>query len=184
MRIEDTFYLGKVTKLYSFKGEVILFLDVDDPSKYDHLDSVMLDINGSLVPHFIEKKTHSSADKIRVKFEGIDNEAAAKKLVNKEIRMPLSMLPPSGDNDFYLHEVIGFRVVDKTEGEIGKIDSIIEATANSLFRIYKGYDEILIPINDDLISRIDKKDQVIEVDCPEGLLDLYLDRNDENDEVD
>ena len=182
MRIEDTFYLGKVTRLYSFKGEVILFLDVDDPSKYEQLDSVMLDINGALVPYFIEKKTHSTGDKVRVKFEGVDSEAAAKKLVNREMRLPLSLLPPSGKDDFYLHEVIGFTVIDRTEGEVGLIDSIIEANANSLFRILKGFDEILIPINDDLINKIDKKNKIIEVDCPEGLIDLFRHSDDEDDE--
>lgn len=184
MRIEDTFYLGKVTKLYSFKGEVILFLDVDDPSKYDNLDSVLLDMNGSMVPYFIEKRTPAGGGKVRVKFEGVDSEAAARKLVNKEMRMPLSMLPPSGENDFYLHEVIGFLVIDEEAGELGKIDSILEASVNSLFRIFQGYNELLIPINDDLIKKIDKKNKVIEVQCPEGLLDLYIDRNDENDEID
>lgn len=174
VRHEDTFHLGKVTKLYSFKGEVILYLDVDDPSKYSDLDSVLLDEKGSLVPYFIEKSTPSAEGKIRVKFEDIDSEEEARRIVGKDLRLPLSMLPPSGKDDFYRHEVIGFVVHDKAHGEIGPIDHIIETPGNPLFSIKVDFNEVLIPINDDIITKINKKKRTIHVDCPEGLLDMYL----------
>lgn len=174
VRHEDTFHLGKVTKLYSFKGEVILYLDVDDPSKYSGLDSVLIDENGTLVPYFIERSTPSSAGRIRVKFEDVDSEEAARRIVGKDLRLPLSMLPPSGKNDFYRHEVIGFVVHDKDHGEVGPIDHIIESPGNPLFSIKVDYNEVLIPFNDDIISKVDKKKRIVYVDCPEGLLDMYL----------
>lgn len=172
MQIEDTFYLGKITRLYSFKGEVIVFLDVDDPSKYENLDAMLVNMAGALVPLFIERTTSSSHGKIRVKFEGVDDESSAKRLLNKELRLPLSLLPPSPEGEFYLHEVVGYQVVDVSEGDVGLVDSIIEAPTNSLFRILRGYDEILIPISENIIEKVDKKAKIIYVDCPEGLIDM------------
>jgi 16S rRNA processing protein RimM len=92
-----------------------------------------------------------------------------------DIYLPLSELPELEEDQFYFHEVIGFTAEDTNYGNIGVIKSINENRAQPLFEIEKDGKEILIPVNDDFISKLDKKNKTIFFDTPPGLLEIYLD---------
>ena len=50
MEIKDCFQLGKITKPFGYKGEVVFFLDVDEPMDYAEMDSVFVEVGGKLLP--------------------------------------------------------------------------------------------------------------------------------------
>ncbi len=174
MRKEECFYLGKIAKKFSFKGEVLIYLDTDEPEQYEELESVFVEFNKNLVPFFIENSSIHKGDFLRVKFEDIDSEQDADELIGSHIYLPLSMLPKLEGNKFYFHEVIGFDVVDKRLGNIGKIVSINDSTSQPLFEILFNEKEILIPMIDHFIIEVNRKDKKIILNTPEGLVDLYL----------
>ena len=174
MQKEDCFYLGKIVKKHSFKGEVIIKLDTDEPGLYENLESVFVDLGNNLVPFFIEKSSLSKGTMFRVKFEDVDTEADAEAILRSEVYLPLDLLPKLSGNKFYYHEVIGFTVVDDNFGEVGTIVSINDASAQPLFEIDREGREIFIPMRDDFIKKVDRENQVIEVSTPEGLIELYL----------
>ena len=73
---------------------------------------------------------------------------------------------------FYFHEVIGFTLTDVNQGVIGTIESINDSTAQALF-IVEGKDgQVLIPMVDDFIRKIDRKNREVVVETPEGLIDI------------
>lgn len=174
MRKEECFYLGKIAKKFSFKGEVLIYLDTDEPEQYEELESVFVEFNKNLVPFFIENSSIHKGDFLRVKFEDIDSEQDADELIGSHIYLPLSMLPKLEGNKFYFHEVIGFDVVDKRLGNIGKIVSINDSTSQPLFEILFNEKEILIPMIDHFIIEVNRKEKKIILNTPEGLVDLYL----------
>jgi len=174
MRKEECFYLGKIAKKFSFKGEVLIYLDTDEPEQYEELESVFVEFNKNLVPFFIENSSIHKGDFLRVKFEDIDSEQDADELIGSHIYLPLSMLPKLEGNKFYFHEVIGFDVVDKRLGNMGKIVSINDSTSQPLFEILFNEKEILIPMIDHFIIEVNRKDKKIILNTPEGLVDLYL----------
>jgi 16S rRNA processing protein RimM len=170
---EEYYYLGKITKLFGLKGELIFFLDVDDINEYQGLDAVFMDLNGEKVPFMIDKftlKTHNSAI---AKLYDIKNADDALKFINKSLFLPIKTLPKLKGNKFYFHEVIGFVAIDKIEGEIGIITDVNDQTAQALLIIQDGNKEILFPIADDLIEKIDRKAKKVFLNSPEGLLDIY-----------
>lgn len=174
MRKEECFYLGKIAKKFSFKGEVLIYLDTDEPEQYEELESVFVEFNKNLVPFFIENSSIHKGDFLRVKFEDVDSEQDADELIGSHIYLPLSMLPKLEGNKFYFHEVIGFDVIDKRLGNIGKIVSINDSTSQPLFEILFNEKEILIPMIDHFIVEVNRKEKKIILNTPEGLVDLYL----------
>ena len=174
MRKEECFYLGKIAKKFSFKGEVLAFLDTDEPEIYENLESVFVELNKTLVPFFIEKRAIHKDKFLRVRFEDVENEADADAIMNCEVYLPLSMLPKLSGNKFYYHEVIGFEVEDKRLGVVGKIESINDSTAQPLFEVLNGEVEILIPMIDHFLVKIDRENKKVIMDLPEGLIEMYL----------
>jgi 16S rRNA processing protein RimM len=174
MKKEDCFYLGKVVKKYSFKGELLVKLDTDEPDLYDNLDAIFIDLRGNLIPFFVQSSQLHKSELLRVKFEDVDTEADADSLMKTELYLPLDLLPKLEGNKFYFHEVIGFKIKDNNFGEVGILKGINDSTAQSLFEIDRDGIEILIPMNDEFIVEVDRKNKTILLNTPEGLIDLYL----------
>ncbi|XLS29665.1 ribosome maturation factor RimM [Flavobacteriaceae bacterium M23B6Z8] len=174
MRREDCFYLGKIVKKFSFKGEVMAKLDTDEPELYENLESVFVALGDNLVPFFIKASSLQKSELLRLKFEDVNTEEDADALLKKELFLPLSMLPELSGNKFYFHEVIGFTIEDENFGVVGTITGINDHTAQALFEVQRDEKEILIPMNDEFIKKIDRQHKKVLVSTPEGLIDLYL----------
>ena len=174
MNENNYYYLGKVTRKFSFKGELIVFLDTDTPSHYYGLKKIFLKIDNSYIPYFISKISKYKNNSVRVKFEDVKNESEAMELINYEIFLPIEELPKLEGKKFYYHEVIGFKVIDINHGEIGEITHINDQSPQHLFVVKSSGKEILIPINDDFILDLDRINKIVNLKIPEGLLKIYM----------
>ena len=174
MRKEDCFYLGKIAKKFSFKGEVLAYLDTDQPELYENLESVFVEFNKNLVPFFIVSSSLHKNDFLRIRFEDMNTEEDADAIMNCPIYLPISMLPKLSGNKFYFHEVIGFEIEDKRVGVFGKIVSINDTTAQPLFEVENGAIQLLIPMIDQFLVKIDRPNKKVLMDLPEGLIEMYL----------
>lgn len=174
MRKEDCFYLGRIVRKHSFKGEVVIKLDTDEPELYQEMESVYVDFGNNLVPFFIEKSSLHKGNQLRVRFEDVNSEADADAILKSDIYLPLTLLPKLSGDKFYFHEVIGYKVIDISFGEVGTIVRIINTAAQPLFEIDNNGKEVFIPMIDNFIKKVDKVNKVIQVETPEGLIDLYL----------
>lgn len=175
MKKEDCFYLGKIVKKYSFKGELLAKLDTDQPELYENLDAVFIQVRNSLIPFFIESSQLHKSDLLRLKLEEVNTEEDADSLLKSELFLPLELLPKLEGKKFYFHEVIGFTIKDVNYGAVGTIKGINDSTAQALFEIDKDGVEILIPMNDQFIIEVNREQKTISVETPPGLIDLYLD---------
>lgn len=175
MQKEETFYLGKIAKKFSFKGEVLIYLDTDEPELYENLESIFVKFGKDLIPFFIESSSLHRNDFLRAKIEDIDSEEQADKIIGCEVHLPISMLPKLEGNKFYFHEVIGFDAHDATHGNIGKIQLINDSGAQAIFIInHPSGKEILIPLIDEFIQEVNRDKRTIFFTTPAGLIDLYL----------
>ncbi len=174
MRKEDCFYLGKIVSKHGYKGEVLVKLDTDEPEVYENMESVFVALGHSLVPFFIDSCRLHKSSLLRIRFEEIKDEEGANSVMGSELYLPLELLPKLSGNKFYYHEVIGFEVVDEKHGMIGSVTGVNDMSSQALFEIEKGDKQLLIPISDEIIIRVDRESKSIFVKTPEGLVDLYL----------
>lgn len=177
MAKQEYFELGTLSKPHGIKGALHVYLDVDDPFEYEGLKSVFVQIGNELVPYFVDDlqvKTNLNL----ISLEGIDSIDAAKDLVGCKLFLPLSFLPKLKEDQFYYHEVVGYRVVDQKFGELGEVKEIYSTGAQDVIVMNYKFKEVLIPLTDEIIPKVDKKNKIVQSCLPDGLLEVYLD--DEN----
>lgn len=176
----DCYVLGQITKPHGYNGEVIFFIDADDPSAYQSLDAIWLKIDDRLVPHFIDSiKPHNTAQKFVVTLDGIDSEAKAKSISGCTAFAPLTLLPELDDKEFYLHEVAGWEVLNLVDQSlVGTVQKVLDYAIYPILEVQTGTKEVLIPLPKDVEIKVDRSNQRLLVDLPEGLLEVYL--GDEN----
>ncbi len=172
MRVEDCYQLGNITKPHGLHGEVQVFLDVDIPEAYQNLESVFV-LNGQkLVPFFIDTISIQPT-KVIVKFEDVDSRESAEEICGKALYLPLSFLPELDEDQYYYHEIIGFNIIEASE-TLGEVENIYNFPNQDLIATTVQNNEVLIPIQDDIVTKVDKHKKEIYVQLPDGLLDVYL----------
>jgi len=175
MKKEEAYYLGKIVKKYGLKGELLAKIDTDDAESYKNLESIYLETRGKLIPFFLNKTSLHKATTLRFDFEDVHSMEDADALIGKSIYLPLNTLPELTGNKFYYHEVIGYQAIDQKLGEIGVITAVNDYGPQAVFVIKnKNEKEILIPVSDRFIQKVNRKDKNITFETPEGLIDIYL----------
>lgn len=165
---EEVYKIGRLGKSHGVRGEVSFLFDDDVFDRVD-ADYLILDIDGILVPFFIEEYRFRSDTTALMKFEGIDTQERARELTGCDVYFPRN-LAASDDDSISWSAIVGFDIIDaSTEKSIGRIDSIDDSTLNILFCLEDGH---LIPASEDLITQIDQQARTITMHLPAGLLDL------------
>jgi 16S rRNA processing protein RimM len=170
MEFNEYFNLGVISKVFSFKGEVVAKFDVDTPTFYSDLKTFFIEHQGNLVPYFIDKIEIQNKGFARLKIKGIDTEEAAKKIVRAKIYLPDTMLPKLEEDEFYFHEIVDFTIIDENENEIGTVSEVYDLPGNPIIETVVDKKEVLIPLS--LMIKTDKKLKKVWVTIPEGLLDI------------
>jgi 16S rRNA processing protein RimM len=175
MKKADCFLLGYVAKLHGYKGEVSLFFDTTNPQDYANLDALFIELNGNLTPFFVESIQLGKKGFAKVRLEGVDTEESARRLLRNDIYLPLAVLPELNGIHFYDHEVEGFTVIDSKYGEVGQLIQVVDYKINPLLRIQAKEDkEVLLPLIEGLVTKVDRAKQELHVSAPEGLIELYI----------
>jgi 16S rRNA processing protein RimM len=167
IRHEDVYRIGKIGKPHGVKGEVSFQFDDDIFDRTD-ADFLILELDGILVPFFMEEYRFRSDSLALMKLEGIDTQERARELTNCEVFFPREQ--QDDEENLSCAAIIGFTVIDEqTNTPVGTIASVDDSTENVLFELEDG---TLIPASEDLITNIDTKKRTITIDLPEGLLEL------------
>ena len=96
-------------------------------------------------------------------------------LARKDIFLPDKQKPKKKKQEFTLMDLKGFMAVDENEGELGIIMDIYEYPKQLIAAVTYKNCEVLFPLNEEIIKGIDVVREIVTVDLPEGLLEIYLD---------
>ncbi len=175
MKHEEAFYIGYVTKTRGLKGEVQVFFEFDDYEKLE-FDVVFADINGKLVPYFVDSAKLQTNSTGYFNFDDADHIDKVQPLLKKKLYLPLSQKPERDEDEFFYTDLKGFMAIDETIGELGEILEVNEYPQQFVATVLYKETEILFPLNEDFIVEIDDDEKILTLDLPEGLLDVYLEK--------
>lgn len=168
IRQEEVYKIGRLGKAHGVKGEVSFQFD-DDVFDRTDADYLILDIDGILVPFFMEEYRFRSDALALIKFCDVDTQERASELTGSNVYFPRA-LAEDEEGMPSLASLIGFDLVEAKDGiRVGTIATIEDSTANLLFELEDGR---LIPASDDLITDINIKERTIKMEIPEGLLEI------------
>ena len=168
IRAEEVYKIGRLGKAHGVKCEVSFQFDDDIFDRVD-ADYLVLDIDGILVPFFMEEYRFRNDTVCLVKFCDIDTQQRAQELTGCDVYFPRA-LAEEAEEMLSLASLVGFEIVDASNGNtVGNIVAIDDSTINLLFELEDG---TLIPASDELIEDIDAKQRTIRMNIPEGLLDI------------
>lgn len=165
---EDVYKIGRLGKAHGVKGEVS-FQFTDDI--FDSVDAeyLVLDVDGILVPFFMEEYRFRNDSVCLVKFCDVDTQQRAQELTGCDVYFPRALAEEAEETPS-LSSLVGFKIVSVPDGStIGTIAAIDNTTQNILFELEDG---TLIPASDELIENIDVNKKEIIMNIPEGLLDI------------
>ncbi len=172
---EEIIEIGIYNKAHGVKGEISATIqcEIDDFKKFSCLVS---DIDGIFVPFFVENIRPKTSETVLLTIDGFQSDVEVKTLVNKVIYVMKSeyaeLSADENCDELPIDYFIGFSVVDSEGNEIGEIVDVDDSTDNVLFIIENGDDTYPIPAVDDFIVDIDEENKVLELELPEGILDI------------
>ena len=165
--------VGKLVATYGVGGELVLQHHLGKTTSLKGLEVIFIEEKkDSFIPWFVESAKIKNEEETYIKLEGIDTREAATKLTQKEIWLPeadfkkfTAKSAPAG--------LLGYAIINEKE-TIGDILEVIEQPHQLLCRLDIKGKEVLIPVNENTLVKIDHKKRQVIVSLPEGLLDIYL----------
>ncbi|MCI6549928.1 MAG: ribosome maturation factor RimM [Prevotella sp.] len=169
---EDVYQIGRLGKPHGVRGEITFLFD-DDVFDRVEAEYLILQLDGILVPFFLEGYRFRGDTSAILKFCDIDTQEEASGLTGSPVFFPRNH---HADDEETLSkaELIGFRIVDShSEQEIGVISAIDDSTPNILFNVTaEDGKTLLIPASPDLIEAFSRETRELKMNLPEGILNL------------
>ena len=173
IRPEDVYQIGRMGKVHGLKGE-INFQFTDDVWDRTDSDYIICEVDGILVPFFIEEYRFRSDSTAIMKLEDLESADAVQFLVNSDVYIEKKYQEELDEDEVALNYFIGFKMIDGDNGqEIGTIIDIDDQTDNWLFIVERpDGSEVMIPAHEEFIQEIKQEEKTMVMDLPIGLLDL------------
>jgi len=172
-KLDDGLTLGKVLKPNGYLGFVkVAFFMSGLEDILDIGDFLFIEWMEKPVPYHIEEILWEDDKTARIKFAGIQNDEEAKKITGRHIILSEKTIPPDLLDQADEGDLVGFKVIDLQKNVLGTVTGLDERGPQSLLEVDHEGRELLIPVHEDLIKKVDGKKRIITVDLPPGLLEL------------
>lgn len=171
----EHYQIGTIHRTHGVRGDMIMSLDTDSPTRYKTLKLIYLNLEGTLKEYDVTKITVREKEKSAViHLNGIEDMTTAENYLKYDLYLPLSNLPKLSGKKFYYHEIIGMKVIDEHYGELGIIESVHELPQHPVGEFTFKNKSVLFPLLDIFIDKISRSEMIFYTKLPEGLLETYI----------
>ncbi len=163
---------GKIVNTHGLRGEVKVIAWTDYPEDFEDIEYVYVKMKTG------DEKLHISSVKYQknnliIKFAEIKDINEAEKYKNQILYVEREMLGELPEGVYYIADLIGLKVIDENNEEIGVIADVINTGANDIYDVKReGKKNMLIPVIDDVVKEIDLENKLVRIKMMEGLDEL------------
>ncbi|MDZ4794112.1 MAG: ribosome maturation factor RimM [Bacteroidota bacterium] len=169
----EYFKIGKLVAVHGLQGELLLKHELGKKTSLKGLAAIFIEEKKtSFLPWFVEATKIKNEEEIYLKLEGINSREAANKLTQKEVWVP--------ETDFKKFaaktapaSLLGYTIINNKES-LGPILELIEQPHQLLCRLEINGKEVLIPLHEETLQKVNHTKKEVWVELPDGLLDIYL----------
>ncbi|MCK9413363.1 MAG: ribosome maturation factor RimM [Prolixibacteraceae bacterium] len=172
---KDFLPVGTIVKPHGLRGEVVLEIEEGYEGVLDDPDYLLVEVEGGLVPFFVSEEgiRFRTTTTLCLSFDDLDSVEKVRPYCGCKIYVPKDVdKEPESNEEF--NTLIGMTVFDEERGKLGKVIRVDDFSGNVVLTILYKSHEILVPLSEELIIRFDQGKKELHLDCPEGLIDLYL----------
>lgn len=159
---EQVISIGRLTRTHGKRGELQCLMSND---YWDNADAtfIILKLDNILVPFRVLDWRGKGSDSLILQLDHINDEQAAQQLIGTEAFMLISDINQEDEIMPTWQSLVGFKVIDTDQGELGIVDIVDETTINTLITLSDGR---LIPIHEDFIIDINAEDKLLTICLP------------------
>ncbi|MCZ7540736.1 MAG: ribosome maturation factor RimM [Anaerolineae bacterium] len=165
--------LGRVLRPHGIRGELRVEVLTAYPERIEPEQQVYLgldpaDVSAARLYTIVQARQHQKY--LILQLAGIGDRNAAELLREQYVMVAFEDAIPLEDDEYYLFQVIGLEVIT-TDGEsLGNVQEVLETGANDVFIVRGPRGEVLLPVIDECVQRIDFDAGTITVRLLDGLL--------------
>lgn len=157
--------IAKILKSNGTEGGLLFGFRGTDPEDIDTKEPVFIYFDELPVPFFIQSLTRKGNDKAIVFLNDVHSLKDAEELAGKAVFVDYEYEDDEEDDD--LSALVGW-----TLKGVGPIVDYIDIAANPCLEVQTEKGTVLVPFNKDLVAKMNSRSKVLEMNLPEGLLDL------------
>jgi 16S rRNA processing protein RimM len=167
--------VGRVVKAHGIAGEVVVEIRTDDPDARFAAGSSLRGrpSRGGPESRYVVESVRDHGARLLIRLDGVADRNAAESLKGTVFVVDSEDLPPIEDPDeFYDHQLEGLLVVTTTGATVGSVAEVLHTAAGELLSVRADEGEVLVPFVSAIVTSVSLADRTIEIDPPEGLLEL------------
>jgi 16S rRNA processing protein RimM len=163
--------VGTVVSKHGYKGDIKINISSFNLNTFPDIDHLFMELDGSFIPFSINEIKSFSKNVLIVKLKEINSEKEVDEFIHKNIYVDFTKIESKKDSGFFYNDLINFNVFRDSQ-KIGTIENINSNLPQPVFEIRYSSRLVLIPIHEDLIKEIDRENNIIHLDIPNGLLEI------------
>ncbi len=167
--------VARLRKPHGLKGDFSIFPLTSDPATVfaEGQQLVRMGLDGQLIGEPVEiERSRGYHREWLLKFRGVEARDVLDTWRGQFLGAPAEMLAPPGEGEVYLHELEGFSVRQQDGTPLGLVTSMYELASGLTLQVQGPKREFLLPFKKEFVRRVDREQRVLEVELPEGLVDL------------
>ena len=165
----DMKYVGTIQGAKGMGGEMKVNLLTAHPSHLASLESIYLKIDDSESILYTIDKARWDGSRFTLKLHGVDDRNTAEALRGAKIMIPEEASYKVGEDEYFIEDLVGMNVVDKSGTNLGRITDVLNYPAHDVYVVSKGDEEILIPAVHEYVQEVNMNTGTVMITTIEGL---------------